>query len=75
MKIAICDNCNGTGEIPKNRIISGEDIQDFTCDKCKGSGRMATKQYTIEMPYSEDMHNFIILDEKITETIRNWSIK
>jgi len=48
MKIEICPNCGGEGEVKEQNNLDHEWV---SCDRCLGSGMIAVKRYTMELPF------------------------
>lgn len=77
MNIKICDRCEGTGKINETDIFG--DLEFLTCKKCKGSGRLYTRTFTLTIPYPVNKTNnhptnypngYIELDTEIINKIR-----
>ena len=67
MEIRLCSNCQGKGTI-ETRGSEGYDMQE--CTRCKGSGRLMTKTYQVELPFNSDMTQFHISERKILDAIK-----
>jgi len=71
MNTIICKSCDGEGRIKETEYRDWKYVQ---CSRCKGTGRLLSRTYTIEVPFTLEPKELSVLykiDSKIIEIIRN----
>ncbi len=70
MKIEICNTCDGCGEVKEYLGGRNNDYEFKTCESCNGTGRVLTREYTIQVPYGFDKDKIYKCDSEIMKLIR-----
>lgn len=74
MEIKICPGCDGAGEIIVHDSIGSHetDYKKTRCERCKGTGRVYERNYTLEIPYADACSKeYLKADEFIVKIIRS----
>jgi DnaJ-class molecular chaperone len=67
MEVILCNNCDGRGSF---LVKDFDGAYERQCKKCCGTGRLLTKHYKIEIPFSSKPQQYLDADKSIIETIQ-----
>ena len=68
MDVKICTSCNGEGTVEISDYRNEKET--IECPKCKGTGRLLTRTYSYEVPFTNERSKIYEFDSKIIEMIR-----